>query len=239
MENPLVIFWVLVLSAGLLALAGKRRGSVTLSVGAMTWLLICSATPVPQLLVNSLEKRYPSVSRVTDSSFILILGAGYTISPDLPATDQLSDDALARLVEGVRLAGLSPGCKLVFSGYSANGQASQAEVMGRASLDLGVSPADTVLLVRPSRTSEELEEFRARFGKRPVVVVSSAVHLPRVMAWCRHFDLPAQAAPAGHLIKTSPYRSAFDFVPSHQKILLMHRALHEYFGLLLVPNGHG
>ncbi len=216
----------------------RRKAATTIAVVAMVWLLCCSSTPLPQFLVLRLEQRFPVAGQLPDSSLILVLGAGFTADDRLPFTNQLSEDALARLVEGIRLMRLTPGSKLILSGYAPYGDLSQAETLARAALELGVEPRDTVLLPRPTRTREELENFRKRFPSRNAVVVTSAIHMPRAMAWCAYFGIVALPAPTAHLIKHSPRRGDFDFVPSYRKLMLMHRALHEHLGLLLVPDPH-
>ena len=75
---------------------------------SLLWLLMVSTPFVPNLLVENLETRYEVVSTETIKNSnnpvnILVLGAGYSTDSRFPATNKLSGDALARLVEGIRI----------------------------------------------------------------------------------------------------------------------------------------
>ena len=165
-----------------------------------------------------------------------MLGGGHIDTPKLPASEQLSFDALARLSEAIRIYELNRTCKLVLSGYSSTGKVSHAEILGKAAVSLGVSPGDTLLLPGGSRTSEEIEAFTSRFGTdRPIILVTSALHMPRAMEWCNRYQFKPRPAPAGYLMKFDPITPRYDFIPTYQKVMLWQRVLHETWGFLTMP----
>lgn len=237
--NPLLWFWLLVAGwwlAGRLRRAGLSR---VLGWSAGIWLFLISTSPLPTWLAESLESRYDTLNPATLTPMepgihIVVLGGGHTHAPGFTAADRLSAEALGRLAEGIRLHRRLPGSRLVLSGYSLSGRQSQAETLAEAALDLGVDPADTLLLTRPRRTSEEAAAWAERFGpEQPLILVTSAIHLPRAMGWFRAQGAEPLPAPANHLVKRDPERPGWALNPSPAKVGMMQRGLHEYLGLLL------
>lgn len=238
MDNPLVWFWLLMGGSALAFFLNFKRWFKALLAFALGWLVLMSATPFPQWLARKLESRYPPFTlekNALDSTNlnILILGGGHVVSPQLPAINQLSMEAVGRLTEGIRVHQMLPGSKLVCSGYSASNRSTQAEMLAAGAIELGVKPIDTLLSITPSNTWEELVVYRSRFGIRPFILVTSAIHMPRAMAVCNELGLKALPAPTNHLLKIDPQVSPYDFTPSYHKIMLMQRVLHEYLGMIL------
>ncbi|MEZ5031472.1 MAG: ElyC/SanA/YdcF family protein [Saprospiraceae bacterium] len=202
------------------------------------WILLIGATPLSTWLAVDLEYRYPvwypdlPLVDTTRPVHFVVLGGGMTSGEDITSADQLSGDALNRLVEGVRLYRAIPSARLVTSGFSIRSDRSQAEILASAAVDLGVSPRDTLCLSDPRTTREEAAAYRARLGTgATVILVTSAMHLPRAMGWFRYQGLDPIPAPANHLVKISPDRWTYDWWPSPQKITRMRRVCHEYAGL--------
>ncbi len=236
--NPVILFWVLV---GLYFLGRykRRKGLAKFAMWASAiWLFVISTSPVPELLTRQLEKQYITLDPATlppgKEWHIVVLGGGQSNAPELTAANRLSSEALGRLVEGVRLHRLLPGSKIVCSGYAQSGRLSQAETLAQAALDLGVDPADTLLLVKPAQTKAEASAYFDRFGKHTsLILVTSALHLPRALSWFHRVGLDPIPAPTNHAVKIDPNRWTYDWLPSPRKIGLMQQATHEYAGRLL------
>lgn len=234
-----VFLWVLCMAAGgILWLRHRRKPARRLFWAGGLWLLLISATPLSTWLAVGLEYRYPVwrpallPSDSTKTIHIMVLGGGMTSGENITPADQLSGDALNRIVEGVRIKHLAPRAQLVTSGFSIRSDRSQAEILSTAAVDLGVSPADTLWLPDPRTTREEAAAYRARFDDgATIILVTSAMHLPRAMGWFRHNGMDPIPAPANHLVKISPDRWTYDWWPSPQKITRMRRVCHEYAGL--------
>lgn len=242
--NPVWLLWALAIGFLACRRLGRPRAARAFAWAGVLWLFLISTSPLPLWLARGLEARYPVLDPAGlaqgKSWHIMVLGGGHTNDPDVTPADRLSAEALGRLAEGMRLHRLLPGSKLVFSGYSTTGRPSQAENLAMAAVDLGVSPADTLLLTEPTRTSEEALAYVQRFGaENPTILVTSAIHLPRAMGWFRQAGAEPQPAPATHAVKFAPGRMTYHFIPSPSKIGLMHQALHEYGGLLLLEMGKG
>ena len=104
-----------------------------------------------------------------------MLGAGYSLEKDCQLQNKLSDVTLTRLIEAIRISKLLPNYIIVSSGYSSLGLESQASVVKRAAIELGV-PFDKIeMLTTPSNTTEEVAAFVCQFGiHKSVIVVSDA-----------------------------------------------------------------
>src|SRR5690606_28241642 len=115
---------------------------------------------------------------------IMVLGAGHTNDPELPALDKLYPSAIARLTEGIRLKRLMPGSKLICSGYKGRSNISQAEASALVALDLGVPPSDTIWLPEAHNTKAEAKAYLERMGaEQTLILVTDAIHMPRAMKW--------------------------------------------------------
>jgi uncharacterized SAM-binding protein YcdF (DUF218 family) len=193
-------------------------------------------TPLPNLLVYAKERQHPVYRpRPADSlaTHVLVLGGGHTIAPDLPANDQLSARALARLVEGVRIHRQLPNSYLVCSGFSSTQRTPQAVVQAQTALLLGVPAADTLLLTDPKNTEAEARAYANRFGReKQLILVTSAVHMPRALYWFRYYGLAPIPAPTDHWVKVDPQRSPFSFGPDSEKIPMLDSWIHESAGML-------
>lgn len=237
--NPLFIFFLLVGVSLVYKIRKQEKKFFVISIVAVFWIWLFSFTPIPQLLIYSLERQYApfkidQYEWDNDSSapYILVLGGGHTNSPSLPASMQLTSTAMHRLTEAIRIHSLLPQSKIIFSGYSFSNRVTQAEMLANASIELGISPEDTLLSKKPSNTFEELELFKQRFRSVSPIIITSASHMPRVMLICKRLGISAKPAPTEYFIKEDSEISNFDFYPSSQKLVMTERSFHEIAGMI-------
>lgn len=235
---PMSIFWVLVLISGILYWRKKNKPSRLLGMISLLWLLVISTPFLPNALASYLENRYDVVSpdglgSTNQPVNILVLGASHTPDERLPATDQLSEVALTRLVEGIRLHRLLPNSRLITSGSAGREGPSQAEVFGKAAVLLGVEEKNIVRLNFPKNTWTEALEYKRLLGdSAQLIVVTSAMHMPRSMKLFKKAGLQPVAAPTNYLIKQGKYNSSWNWIPSSKHINKMECAAHEYVGMV-------
>jgi len=201
-------------------------------------LLVISTKPIPVLLVKNLEKRYISFNDATliDSTKqlnILILAAGHTDDESLQPNNQLSAAGLGRLTEGIRLHKKIPGSRLILSGPGGKSGFTQAEVLLRTALIIGVEEKNVSFLDNPKNTNGEAVEYIEKFGKEDqLIVVSSAIHMPRIMMIFQRAGLDPIPAPTNNILKYGSKKSPWRWVPGAENVKMMEAAVHEWVGLV-------
>ena len=179
---PLVVFWLVVAVGAVLIVLRKRKAGGWVLLGAGIWLLVISTPFLPGALVAGLEKGVKpldtnSIIPLEKHVDIIVLGAGHSDDPNLPANNQLSLNALGRLCEGIRLHRMIPRSKLVCSGYGGKLKKSQARILANAAMVLGVDSTDLLLSDKPENTFQEAQEYKRLFGTvHQLIVVTDAMY---------------------------------------------------------------
>ena len=233
---PLPISLIVVCSGLLFRLGGRRRLGRTLIAAGAIFALGAATGPVADCLLRPLESRYQAVldASVLKSAprYVAVLGSGYRARNGLPVTAALDSDGVVRLTEGVRLFRQLPGSLLILSGGSQRGEAPIARGYELAAAGLGVPAAATILMDTPVDTAAEIRAIRARVGDSPVLLVTSAAHMPRAMMYCQRSGLHAIAAPTGNLSDPDGRETGWLPLPSGTSLRKTETAFHEYLGLL-------
>ena len=234
---------LLLIGAGLLlrSFAGRRRVGTALITAGAALALIAAFSPVSDALLRPLETRYPAVldaSAVQPAPrYVAVLGSGYHPRIGLPVTAALDPTAVVRLTEGVRLFRQLPDAKLVLSGGSLHGWPPVASGYALAAQALGVPRDSLILIDTPHDTGEEIRALRALIGDAPLLLVTSAAHMPRAMALSRAAGLNATAAPTDNLILEPNPGAPWLPLPSGVSLRKSETAVHEYVGLLALEFG--
>ena len=232
-----------ILILGLFCLWATRRqrlGKGLVTLGTVL-LLLLSLPFIAGQAAAPLESRYPAllhpeaISRAGEGStspqWIVVLGGGHVSDPRLPVTSQISQPALGRVVEGVRLYKAMPGSKLLLSGGGAYDPVPEADVMARIAVLLGVKPEDIKLERDSLDTEDEVAMIAKMVGAREIILVTSAAHMPRSVALFKKYGLQPIPAPADYLIKEVQGSDATRFFPKGGPLVQMESAWHEYLGL--------
>ncbi len=231
----LVPFWALLALAFVAYRLKQKKMFRFFVITALFGLFIFSFSPLPSWLIYNLENEYPVLKGRPNTKQlpVLVLGGGHTNDPRLEPVQRLSPQALSRLTEGMRQYRLSPGSKLILSGYSVSGNMSVSETMALSALSLGINAKDTLMLTKPSTTWEEAQAYKKRFGTSgELILVTSASHMPRAMETFRRAGLKPIAAPTFHQIRSGSETMPFPWKFSPNKFNYADIAIHEYFGML-------
>ena len=233
--SPLNIFWIATVLALLFYKLKRKKTARLFLIFAFLDMFLFSVTPLPVYLIQNLEQQYAPVKteNIHEKLPIIVLGGGHVNDPDLPPIHQLSSTALSRLTEGIRLYTKMEGTTLILSGFSSKpNEKSQAEVMAKTAVSLGVQPKDTIMLTKPATTWDEAVELKKRLGaNQKFILVTSASHMPRAIATFKNQGLQPIAAPANFQIKKGPRTVVYNWWPSYSKIKYTEKALHEYVGV--------
>lgn len=237
--DPFNILWFIVL-IGLLCLFFKKRTVArSIFIGAGVWFLVISTPAVPNLVLNSLEQQFEPIL-VSDLSspdpeleyHIIVLGGGHGFDDRLPANSLLSLNALGRLNEGIRIQRQLPNSTLILSGYSTSDRPSQAEMLRNTALLLGVEMDRTMIQTEPGNTLEEARVYSERFsGDQQVILVTSAVHMPRSVMLFERFGIDVIPSPTNYQIKGN-WRYVRLGLPSMNNVAKLRSAIHEYAAMI-------
>lgn len=238
----------------LLLLAGQRdrggRWGPWLSAGGIGLIWLFATPLVSQQLVWGLEQRSAALTPapIPDADAVLVLGGG--LKPALPPRSGVEvGEEGDRLLTGVRLLRQGKAPLLVTSGgrvsFTSDDPAATAADSARSlAIELGV-PASRILTNAGSRTTAEeardIGVLARRRGWRRLLLVTSALHMPRSLAtFRRQTDLEVVPVACDYLL---PARSALgrptiassllDLIPDAGSLAISSQALKEHLGLLV------
>jgi len=249
--KKLVAFWMMPLSvcvtflvAGLWLMRYPRcaRLGRMLALGAAGLLILLGNHFVARALVRPLETHFSGIpdyehgdvlpDRIANCQFVVVLGAGSGYSPKTSATNQLGFSGVARITEGVRIMRLLPEARLIVSGPSLGDGVTHATRLARAAISLGV-PEDRIIMIDQARdTEDEARLAHDHIGTQPVVLVTSASHMPRAMALFRGAGVSAVPCPAGFNTQDHEAFTIAHLFFDADSLGVSTAAWHEYIGLL-------
>lgn len=215
----------------LLAWFGSKRMARRLALVAGLWLLLWSLPVVSHSLRARLESSYPALAtaQVPNAQAIVVLGGGIRPAERL---DQMPDlnGAADRMWLAARLFKAGKAPLLLASGGSdpAVSATSEARAMQEVLLELGV-PEKAIVLEEGSRNTRENAANCARIlrekGIRKVLLVTSALHMPRAKALFGKQGLDVVAVAAD--FEARQRFSAVDWLPSADALDGSSRAIKE------------
>jgi len=237
--DPFILFCILFLLCVLFWILKKEVILKWLLGISVFWFLIISTPLVPTTFLNSLEDRYkPLLIKDVENKeleyHIIVLGGGHGFDDRLPPNSLLSTQALARLSEGIRLHRQLPNSKLVLSGSTSSERTTQAEMLQQTAILLGVDEGNTLLQKEPANTWQEAKVYSERYGNsHPVILVTSASHMPRAVGAFERFGVEPAPSPTHYRIKKDPRKRRFlrSWLPSQRNMEHLRVAHYEYAAL--------
>jgi uncharacterized SAM-binding protein YcdF (DUF218 family) len=232
-----IIAGTIVAGALLLAIWRGRLATLLVFSGAVL-LLLFGFLPTAHRLAYALESRFPVTPLPGDVTGIIVIGGGERVSTsELYGEPQLNAQG-SRYLTALRLAARYPQAVLVSTGgpmtEPGRGALGTHSAVAKAILGgVGLDPRRVLYDTRSRDTCDHPGNVRALVNPRPGqtwVVVSSAMHMPRVMACFR-------AAGWGDVV---PYPTDYRIVPGRwspgtfqvaSNLALLDFAAHEWVGL--------
>lgn len=212
-----------------------------LAVLALLLLFLLSNMYVANILVGLLEVQYPPYDLTSGKTFdvIVVLGGGVAAKGTLRPADEPSSSGITRTVCGVDLFSRAVAPRILFSGYGwdfSGDEPSEGAIMKAFAVRLGV-PADAILVEERSRnTYENALESKRMLGDASILLVTSAVHIPRALGLFRKQGFNATPFPCGYLIRNRPGEAwegdPFDLMPDVDALWKSTVAVTEFVGLL-------
>ncbi|MGC9384238.1 MAG: YdcF family protein [Kosmotogaceae bacterium] len=206
----------------------KRIGYAMLLVSLFFYLL---ATGIgARLYLKPLETKYLRPSGSINLDVIAVLGGGII---QTPYGEQTSQSTINRLMEGYNLY-KKTGKKIIVTGGEPLGREATSEglVMKDTLISWGVSEED-IIVDRTARNTMENTEFIAEACKdnnwKNVMLVTSAVHMPRAVTSLEKYSLNIYPWPSDYLYETNSL-SWIDFLPTRDALEANLAAIHEFIG---------
>ncbi|WP_349922183.1 envelope biogenesis factor ElyC [Aeromonas veronii] len=225
---------LLLLALLLLWFTRFQKSGKLLASCAFMLIAMMGMRPVSYELARNLEQTYPpfEATQHPDIEAIVVLGNGHVSDPAVPERAWQNNIALARTLEGVRLAEAYPKAELIFSGAVAGDPLSNAEVNARMATSLGISRERMTLFENNKDTHDEAVSIARHLKGKRVALVSSATHLPRAMALYRAQGLDAVPAPTDYTAKQSQQpQPLYTYLPKGRYLMYSEAAIHEWIGV--------
>ncbi len=236
--SPLHLGLVLLgIALGLRILKRRPRTRNWLVIVACAEMWIFSLRLVSEPLTWGLEHQFDPAPKLETEPAAIVLLCGFTRVPER-GTYELTE-ASDRLVETVRLAHVYPKALVVVSGayvddYGA--KYSESTVLHQLLVDMGIEP-ERIRMDDVSRNTREnaieskriLTDVIATADHGPILLVTSAMHMPRAAACFAKQGVQIVPWPVDYRMKGLGLRGLF---PGIDDMSQSNDALHEYFGWL-------
>lgn len=196
-------------------------------------IFLIAFQPVSSRLLMPLERQYTAFFPVDESiDYVMVLGSGHVVDDEIPPTSELSRTGLMRLTEGIRIMRIYPGSKLILSGYSGGSEVSNARMMAKVALELGVAKSDIILLETAKDTWEEARQAAAFVSYKKLILVTSASHMERALNEFHAAGLNPYPAPTNYLAHQNVTQPWVKYTPKAVYLEQTERYWHETLGRL-------
>lgn len=216
----------------------QRLPALSFFSGAILILTIASLPWVANLLGRSLEYQYMPNPELPQAEAIVVLGGG-TKAQIYPRPWLEVAEAGDRLIYGAKLWREQKAPILILSGgrssiYGEGGRA-ESEDMAELAQVLGVNQ-NAICQDRDSLNTREnavnVQKILNQKQINRILLVTSAMHMPRAMAIFKKLGIEAIAAPTDFQIVENSHLGIFDFLPDANALQYNTNALKEFLGML-------
>ena len=229
---------LLLVALGARLLARRRGLARACFLAAIGWIVLWSMPVASDALRGAIEaKSGPrTIESVQPASVGVVLGGGVRGKrlPERPYADLHA--AADRVWHAARLYHAGKVQKLLLSGgVVRSGDDSEAEAMRSLAADLGVPPEALLLEGRSTDTRGNADETLALLkglGVREIVLVTSALHMPRARKTFEERGIRVRPAPTDFEVVPMPF-DLLRVLPSAQALADSARAMKELAGLLM------
>lgn len=235
---PLNLGVTLLVLGVLLYILRRRHFASLLAACGLAWVLFWSLPASSLWAGGHLEQLYPykPPDTLPNAQAIVVLG-GNTASNRPNWFESYDKDAtVSRVDTAARLYHAQRAPLVIVSGAALDGTVSEARVMANALRQQGV-PAEAIVQESESHTTYQNALYTSRLlkekGLNKVLVVTSALHMPRAMGVFRKQKLEPIAAGSPPQIVV-PDDPAFSFWQPNTRVLAASRSVvKEYVGMLV------
>lgn len=236
--NPVIIFILFLITAKIFYFSGKEQKALIVFSLGVVWLLLVSGTPLSKYLVHRLENSYlpfqKSKQGYSKPVYIVVLNGGGIHRSTVPKEIQLYRHLSARLVEGIVIHKQLRGSTLMTSGNAFSLVSNIPNKNWVNLLELGAGVLDSTTSDFEN-TKAELNAYQRQIGNTgQLILVTSALHMPRAMLLCKKLGVSAISAPTDYLVYQNADELTTDPNTASYRMEMMEKVLHEYLGLVQV-----
>ena len=230
---PLPGFLIIGVVGLLLVMFTLKRGTgCFLIFVSFTGIFLSSFQPVASGLLMPMERQHKGFLPIEGTvDYVMVLGSGHVVDDDIPPTSELSRTALMRLSEGIRILRMYPGAKLILSGYASGSEISNARMMAKVALALGVAKPDIILLETAKDTWEEARQASVFVNNKELVLVTSASHMTRALREFNDAGIDPVPAPTNFLASNGTMQPWNKYRPQAKYLEWTETYWHERLGL--------
>ena len=224
---PIILF----VSLLLLKINYRKMGTIMLAI-SVGWYWMASTSFLSARLVKPLENQYPPTYPEQISKYhpevIVVLACYYYDDDLLPPISRWPECSLKRLMHAYWLHRETNIPIAVTGGAISGTDTDHANRATNFLKMLGVGPDNIFTISEGANTQQEAQVIhKAGFNK--VVLVTTAVHMPRTVNEFRRLGINVLASPTDHLSKINDI-PIFDW-PNAVSMRRTERAIYEYMGL--------
>ncbi|WP_028357940.1 YdcF family protein [Brackiella oedipodis] len=220
------------------ALLKKKKLFIACVITSLVWVLAWSL-PITSIMVGSyLERQYPhkNIDDIPNAQAIVVLG-GHTANNRANWFESIDhEESHSRIDTAYALFFAGKAQYILLSGGALEGNISEAKGMAHRLTKMGVPP-DHLILEQKSRTTHEngtlSQEVLQQKQLKSIILVTSALHMPRAMGVFSKMNLDVVAAPNPPQItvpKDDPNFSAY--IPNYRALNGSRSIIKEYIGML-------
>lgn len=236
-------FIIILALLSILSARSSRKAAAIISGAAAFIAYVLSIGPTGTALCAPLERRWPPLTNAQaalgrGATYVVTLGGGVLPkSPEYGAKASLTGSSAMRAAAAFRIA-RETGLPLLYTGGSfrrPEGEESEAEAAKRFWIGLGADPSRIRIETESWDTDANARFTAVMVGKGPVVLVTSAFHMPRAVLAFKKAGVDAIPAPTDYRVnfEASPLKAPFlEWLPRAEYLETTALALHEYMGLL-------
>jgi uncharacterized SAM-binding protein YcdF (DUF218 family) len=242
---PIGIICLLLVAALILFWTNSKRTPLVIGL-ALIILFLSGNTWTSNWLAQSLEWQNIPKSELPTADAIVVLGGG-TRSQSYPRPDVDFTDAGDRVWYGANLYRAGKAPKIIVSGariaWKGDGNP-ESEDLTKLLITMGVPEVDIIPESNSLNTRENavnVQKILKAQNFKSILLVTSAMHMPRSMAIFRRLGINAIAAPTDYRISQleldQPNRQTeaaiLSFMPNEECLSLTTQAIREYIGIFV------
>jgi uncharacterized SAM-binding protein YcdF (DUF218 family) len=232
---------MLLLVAGVAALFRQRQktGRV-LVMCAVIVLYLFSAGPLPGFLLRSFEMQHTPSPAYPPASAIVLLSGGEVQKMPPRLYDEIND-AGDRVLYAARLLKQQAAPLLIITGgtikFLRETDRTQAEAAFRIIADFGMADTTKILLETKAKNTYENGLFTKNIIDslklpRTVILVTSALHMPRSVAIFKKLSFAVIPAPTDYTVDVPGRWNPLSLLPSAEALYRSTGVMHELYGII-------